>query len=362
MTGGRLFTLDVVRGIAILLVLLFHFQPAAASPVLDMLTFPFARAGWVGVDLFFVLSGFLVGRMILTEAAMPGGFNYARFLYRRAWRLWPALFLYLALLWIAGGAESWTTLWPVLLHIQNYHDTTPSHLWSLAVEEHFYLGAALLLPLLLRRGHRHVLAGLAFAGLLSLALRLTALAAGKPLLSIQWQTQFRLEGLAIGVAIACCAIHRPDWIAAAGRHRAALIVLAMAGFAALAMGDAAEFRHGIGFTVAAIAAAALLLAMLDARVPPLLDVPARALAGLGTIAYSLYIWHASLGRVAEALAHGLSLDHPAAVLALQLAVAITVSAGLYLLVERPALRLRDRRREPRQPDVIAINSQLQRFP
>lgn len=362
MTGGRLFTLDVVRGIAILLVLLFHFQPAAGSPMLDMLTLPFARAGWAGVDLFFVLSGFLVGRMILIEAAAPGDFDYARFLHRRAWRLWPALFLYVALLWIAGGLESWKTLWPVLLHIQNYHDATPSHLWSLAVEEHFYLGAALLLPLLVRRGHLHVLAGLAVAGSLSIALRLFALAAGTPLLTLQWQTQFRLEGLAIGVAIAACAIHRPHWIAAAGRHRVALIALAVGGFAALAIGDAGQFRHGIGFTIAALAAAALLLAMLEAQVPAALAAPARALAALGTVAYSLYVWHASLGQVARALAPSLGLGHPAAMLALQLATAIAISAGLYLLVERPALRLRDRGREPGKSAPIAINSQLQRFP
>lgn len=366
MAGERLLTLDIVRGIAILLVLLFHFQPAPGDPLLDALALPFARAGWAGVDLFFVLSGFLVGRMILTEAAKPDGFGYARFFRRRAWRLWPALFLYLALLGIAGGAASWQLVWPVLLHIQNYHDTAPSHLWSLAVEEHFYLGAALLLPLLMRGGFVRVLAGLAVVAILSLALRLAALAAGAPLLALQWQTQFRLEGLAIGVALACCAIHRPEWIAAAGRYRAALFAIAATGFAALAAGDAEGFRHGIGFTIAALAAAALLLAMVDARVPRWLDTPARALAALGTIAYSLYIWHASLGQVARALAPRLGLHGSGAVLIFQLAFAITVAAALYLLVERPALQLRDRKRKarvkPAATPIIAINSQVQRFP
>ena len=94
MPGGRRLTLDVVRGIAILLVLLFHFAPLHGGPVLGALAAPFARAGWAGVDLFFVLSGFLVGRMILSDAASPRGFDYARFLVRRAWWLWQALFVY----------------------------------------------------------------------------------------------------------------------------------------------------------------------------------------------------------------------------------------------------------------------------
>ena len=363
-SDGRLFTLDVVRGIAILLVLLFHFQPGPGSPLLDIVTWPFERAGWAGVDLFFVLSGFLVGRMILNEAAATGEFSYARFIWRRAWRLWPALFAYLILLWIAGGTDSWRAIWPVLFHVQNYHETAPSHLWSLAAEEHFYLGAAFLLPLLLKRGSRHLLTGLLIVASLSFALRLLAFAAGTPLLALQWQTQFRLEGLSGGVAIAACSLYRPHWIAAAGRYRAGLLVLALACFCAIAVGDAGPFRHTIGFTLAALGAAALVLAMLDARMPRWASAPARVLAALGTIAYSLYIWHASLGQTAGALAPSLGLDQPAATVAFQLVSAIGLSAALYWLIERPALRFRDRDRsaKPAETAVIAINSQLQRFP
>lgn len=339
MAGGRLLTLDIVRGIAILLVLLFHFQPAPGDAMLDLVAAPFARAGWVGVDLFFVLSGFLVGRMILSEAASPAGFDYTRFLARRAWRLWPALLVYLAALALAG--EAWESLWPVLLHVQNYHDSAPSHLWSLAVEEHFYLAAALLLPLALRHGWQFVLAGLAAVAFASLALRLIALDAGTPLLALQWQSQFRLEGLAIGVAIAGISLHRPAWLARAGRYRRALFGIAAAGFVTLALGDPGAFRHGIGFTIAAFAAAALLVAMLEAPIPSPLHLPARALAALGTIAYSLYIWHASLGRIAAALAQAHGIWHPAAVMAVQLVFSIAMAIALYRLIERPALRLRD---------------------
>lgn len=341
MHGGRKMTLDVVRGIAILLVLLFHFRMPLGVPLLETLLSPFTRVGWAGVDLFFVLSGFLVGRVILGEAAAPDGFGYRRFFFRRALRLWPALYVYLGALWLAGGSEGWRMVWPVLLHVQNYTDWAPSHLWSLAVEEHFYLVGALVLPLLLRGGHRRVLAVLAAVVVACLVLRLAALAAGVPQLAVQWQTQYRLDGLALGVMLAACAVHRPHWLERAGRHRPVLFAVAAGGFAALVIGDSV-FHHGIGFTIAAIASAALLVAMLDARIPAALLLPARMVAWLGTIAYSLYLWHASVGRVAEALAPAIGLTHPLLVFAFKFVLAIAVAALLYALVERPAMRLRDR--------------------
>lgn len=334
-------TLDVVRGIAILLVLLFHFQMPIGIPAIDAALRPFANAGWAGVDLFFVLSGFLVGGAILREAAEPVGFGYRRFFVRRALRLWPALYLYLATLWLAGGAANWELVWPVLLHVQNYADWAPSHLWSLAVEEHFYLGAALLLPLLVRGGPRRVLAVLVSIVVACLTLRIAALAAGVTPLAVQWQTQYRLDGLAIGVMLALCAIHRPQWLAQAGRYRLLLFLLAAGGFAMLA-GGVTDLSDGVSFTVAALASAALLVAMLDARIPAALLLPARAIAWLGTIAYSLYLWHASLGRVAVGLASAIGLSHPLVVLALKLTLATGVAALLYALVERPAMRLRDK--------------------
>ena len=144
-------TLDVVRGIAILLVVLFHLQVTTGVAAIDRAAVPVLSAGWAGVDLFFVLSGFLVGRMILMAAASPAGLDRARFLRRRVLRLWPVLFLYLAMLVATCGTAGVTMVWPVLLHVQNYANGIPSHLWSLGVEEQFYLIAAAGLPPILRR-------------------------------------------------------------------------------------------------------------------------------------------------------------------------------------------------------------------
>lgn len=342
MPVSRNANLDMVRGLAILLVLLFHFyRPTGLA--LDAVMLSIARTGWAGVDLFFVLSGFLVGRLILIEAERGQGLRYGRFFARRALRLWPALFGYLAALLLISGPDSWPQVWPVLLHIQNYSDATPDHLWSLAVEQHFYLVAALLLPALALRSPRHVFVALASVILICPLLRILALAAGVPLLAIQWQTPYRMDALAIGVLLGWCAVYRPDWLSRAGAHRLLLSMAAVAGYALLAVGDAGSFRHGIGFSIAALASAALIVAMLDARVPAIAKPAGRALAGLGTISYSLYLWHASLGSVAGAVALSVGWTHPLLVLAAKLIVSISVSIATYRLIEQPFLDLRNRR-------------------
>ena len=318
--------LDVLRGLAIAQVLVFHFHTPGGHAVVDAL----AGAGWAGVDLFFVLSGYLVGGMILAEAARTGRLDRRRFFVRRALRLGPVLALYLAILLVAGAG--WRTVGPVVLHIQNYADAwpVPSHLWSLAVEEHFYLFAALALPALVRRG---LVIPVLVAIIVAVgALRIGALAHGETLRHAQWQTQYRIDAPAAGVLLAALRRYRPVGFAAAGRHRALLIVGAVAAYAWLASLSEAATLYGAGRSVALLAAAALVLvaATTDARAAPRPTV--RALGWLGTIAYPLYVWHASAGRVAEMLGGGI---------AAKLALAILTGAVVHRYVERPILLLRE---------------------
>src|SRR3954451_18927610 len=95
--GGRRPALDVVRGLAILLALGWHFsQRPSGNAVLDALQWPGRTFGWAGVDLFFVLSGFLLGTLVLREQQKTGRFDGWRFSVRRALKLWPVLFVFLA--------------------------------------------------------------------------------------------------------------------------------------------------------------------------------------------------------------------------------------------------------------------------
>lgn len=336
-------SLDVVRGIAILSVLLFHFSAPTGSVVLDALLAPFAAAGWAGVDLFFVLSGYLVGGMILAEVARDGTLDRRRFFMRRASRLWPVLWAYLALLAASGAA--WSMIWPVLFHVQNYAADldVPSHLWSLAVEEHFYVLAALVLPGLARRGERALTATLVALILGVSALRIGALAAGVSFIDVQWQTQFRIDALAVGVLLAVWRRNRSAIFAWAASHRRWLVAGAAIGFAWLAAGAEDAIRYGIGRSVAWAASAALVLAAAEAAVAPAWRRPAAAMAWLGTISYSLYVWHASAGQVAEALVRSAGFGDGAELVAAKLALTVVTGTLVYRWVERPVLALRDRK-------------------
>src|SRR3954471_24862794 len=170
---ARRLDLDVVRGVAIVLALGWHFSRRSSdNAVLDALQWPGHQFGWAGVDLFFVLSGFLMGQLVLRERARTGTFDGRRFTARRVLRLWPVLYVFLAVHAVLGSEPAGSYLWQNALHVQNYAGTSLTPLWSLAVEEHFYLALALLFPLLARRRMSpKVLVGV-LAGLLVTALAL----------------------------------------------------------------------------------------------------------------------------------------------------------------------------------------------
>lgn len=135
----RLTGLDVLRATAILMVLGCHAAWPAGSKLGDLWT----QGGWSGVDMFFVLSGFLVSGLLFNDPR-PG-----RFLIRRAWKIYPAFWTLIAVTSVVEPASR-ANIWHELLFVQNYQPPMWLHTWSLGVEEHFYL----LLPfvmLLLRR-------------------------------------------------------------------------------------------------------------------------------------------------------------------------------------------------------------------
>ena len=142
--------MDVLRAVAILLVLLSHSPSANASEIpwlIGQVMGGLKRGGWVGVDLFFVLSGFLVSGLLMREHQKHDKVRVGRFLVRRGWKIYPPL----ALLVVYMTVHDYLTLgyWPInrLIHqslfIQNYVPGLANHTWSIAVEEHAYLLIAL---------------------------------------------------------------------------------------------------------------------------------------------------------------------------------------------------------------------------
>ena len=141
----RLPQLDLLRAVAIFLVIGNHAAicPPETSFYLNQLTSVWYRGGWTGVDLFFVLSGFLIAGLLFNEYKTSETIDIKRFLIRRGFKIYPAFwFLILATLAItvlSGDAIYRGGFLSELLFIQNYHGGIWAHTWSLAVEEHFYI-------------------------------------------------------------------------------------------------------------------------------------------------------------------------------------------------------------------------------
>jgi peptidoglycan/LPS O-acetylase OafA/YrhL len=224
--------LDFVRGIAILLAMGYHFNSSTTGIwVIDLLLIPGRTIGWAGVDLFFVLSGFLIGGLIFKEYHKTGDFRVGRFLIRRAFKIWPILYAYLLLLLITGRYSWETFVFQNLFHVQNYFLTPLSHLWSLAVEEHFYIIFAIGLMIFTRSKTKNIkIFAIALPVILLVAplLRIIAYSYSIDPNHIQIQTQFRIDALAFGISLAYLNLFHQDkfeWLSSRKIFLAAFFLL-----------------------------------------------------------------------------------------------------------------------------------------
>jgi peptidoglycan/LPS O-acetylase OafA/YrhL len=161
--AGQIAALDFLRTCAVLLVLVFHFSNAAYLPAAGGTTnwfseIFFVRYGRIGVDLFFVLSGYFIGKQLWRELDRRGRIDLGRFVIRRGLRIWPlyyAVFAFAVLRGCALAPEQW---WAGLLFLTNYFPTlnvVPGS-WTLSIEEQFYVATPLLLVVGGRSGCRSV--------------------------------------------------------------------------------------------------------------------------------------------------------------------------------------------------------------
>jgi peptidoglycan/LPS O-acetylase OafA/YrhL len=342
-TPPRLVALDLLRALAVLLVLGRHGKGFEDVPVLA----EWRRGGWVGVDLFFVLSGFLVGGLLFSELTAHGRVALGQFLVRRGLKIYPAFYVLLALTLAAQGpmgeAIPPQRIAAEALYLQNYLRGVWGHTWSLAVEEHFYLLLAALFGWSGRR--TWIVAGVAGLALpVCLGLRILA-AEAQPEFQHHAHlapTHLRIDALLLGCLLSYW------WHVRGGSHRrrspAATWLLATLGLSLLSLlflfelGDGA-LMHTLGLTTNGVGSACLLLALLHLR-----PGPSRAvglLAALGTRSYSIYLWHLPVQKVVAIGGERLGLGFCARTVAYLLG-SVVVGVTMAALVELPLLRLRDR--------------------
>ncbi len=382
---------DFLRGVAILLVLGCHFAVAPnTAGFLEPLAAGWYRIGWAGVDLFFVLSGFLVSGLLFAEFKRTQRVDARRFLVRRGFKIWPAYFAYLAFVaaWLAwqharGQAAGAPGLWPNLLHVQNYFGTPRIHTWSLAVEEHFYLAGAALASFFLVRlrfaSVQRVFPLLAVASLLVVAVvRHTVFAAeGRGALNL-FATHLRFDGLLVGSLVAYFAHFAPERLQWTRRYPVPCVLagLALAVPELVLTPDHSAFTAGFGLTTMYVGFAVAMLGVLglergsgrERRI--IAAAPVRAVARMGFFSYGIYLWHIDLAEVPMrklgdlVAAHGFSGAFVwLGVTTLYVVLAALLGALMSRLIEIPCLALRDRffpsrtvAVKPVRPEVAAPES------
>jgi peptidoglycan/LPS O-acetylase OafA/YrhL len=313
--AGHLGVLDGVRGLAILLVLVYHFTLGMAGRDLaSRLLFRLSAAGWCGVDLFFVLSGFLITGILYD--ARESSHRFRNFYARRALRVFPLYYATLAVIfwllpcftgvtrrWVGlDEARRWLWTYTTNIHVALRGDWFPlSHFWSLAVEEHFYLVWPAIIFGCRRKTALRICAGMI---LLAVAVR-TWLVIEGAVLAAYCSTICRMDALAMGGFLALV-LRGP-----AGLDRLAAIAGGVVLASATALLVLCGWRFGLflfdpviqiaGYTLLDLFFAGLLIEIVAApRASPLgIVFESAPLRWLGRYSYGLYVFNSIFLLAAE---------------------------------------------------------------
>ncbi len=316
-------SLDVLRGLAILLVLGRHNEYYSL----------WQRAGWIGVDLFFVLSGFLISGLLFSEYAETGTINLGRFLLRRGLKIYPAYYFFV-LFWLPFNLHQLKL--SDLFFMQSYFPGYWGHGWSLSVEEHFYLLLPLILLFSIWIAPHSRFAWIPYACpvviLACLAMRVLTVHADVGT-TINY-THLRFDGLFAGVTLGWLQCFHPGALRLKNHLRNALclcgLFLASGGF----LFNQTDLRmFTVGLTANLLGFSALLVCALNT---PWLG-GLRPLARIGFYSYSIYLWHWVIGKL-------FPIWFPPSFISFWSYALISIVIGIAAakLIEAPVLRFRDR--------------------
>jgi len=333
--------LDLLRAVAIAMVVSYHL--VGMSPVALPGLMRFTHWGQYGVDLFFVLSGWLIGSLYWHEQIRFGNVEVWRFWGRRWFRTIPPYLVAMMLAWLAVRWERHESFhWGYLMFVQNYYERLPYFLvsWSLCIEEHFYL----VFPLLLvwfSRSHRSV--AMLFSTLIIIAL------VGR--WSLSWNgatpaefgfkltaTHLRLEGLVLGFWAAYVSSLCPGLWSLLQKTSPYVAI-----GAAVTMGVIAflpeVWMYRLGLTMLALCFAALLAWLMHS--PRRIGAGRLLIKAVAISSYSVYLIHALMLHVACGVMKAVPAIPWFGYFPIALALIAFAGALFYFLVERPSIKLRD---------------------
>ncbi|MGI8638644.1 MAG: acyltransferase family protein [Pyrinomonadaceae bacterium] len=352
----RLAQLDFLRAAAIFLVIGNHSAicPPDANSLLNKITSVWYRGGWTGVDLFFVLSGFLIAGLLFNEYKKRGDIDIKRFLIRRGFKIYPA-FWFMILTTLAVTIFSGETIYrggflSELLFIQNYHSGIWEHTWSLAVEEHFYIFLSLLFFVFLflgRNSHKNSFDFIpkifAFVAVVCLALRfVTNIYLGFSYETNIEQTHLRIDSLFFGVFLSYLWNFRGlSDSRFLNKNKFFIGLVGVCCFVPAFVFELNEtfWLETIGLTMLYLGGGFLLLALLKSDFGDSKFL--RTFAEIGKYSYSIYLWnlptHFWLAKFTNLAAENWFLYA-----FLYWSGTLVLGIGTAKLIEYPVLRLRDK--------------------
>lgn len=356
--------LDGLRFIAFLAVFLHHVWEL--SPPRTQLLYAVWWSGTVGVDLFFVLSGFLITELLRRESAHHGNVHLPSFYARRCLRIWPLYFLMLAIAWVGDTAwfayrgmsateailfatflGNWSCVW------FSFPVSVASALWTVSIEEQFYL----LWPLLVRRftPRRITIAALGLVALGSI-IRVIGIARGWSDLTLYTSTFTHMEGLACGALLAAWLEGNAPRLSGFERKVLWMIGLALPvlvfRFSGMGLDGHSDWRIAVQPPLIVLSSVLILVATLRPNEdrPGLLARP--TFVWLGVISYGLYVYHRPVLRLVAILFASNHWGVPILYYAmLCLALTVLVASVSYAVLERPFLRWKSRFQREAGPTI-----------
>jgi len=284
--------LDGLRGLAILIVIAEHWWAYKA-------VLPFGGA--VGVNIFFVLSGFLITEILLRQRGTPVGAALRKFWWRRSLRIFPVYYLYVAILMAAGVPFAASLLpWALSYTINIYTATTGdigsllfSHLWSLSIEEQFYLAWPVVVLLTSDRWLRRLLIAIPLAAIAFRYYALTRLEFGNEI--AYRMTPAALDALGLGAILAYLKSNsRSLWARLMKRGNLLTVAILVTGSVAVVLAHTGPSWYPlVERTSSALLGAALVCGLLSEKTPGILRraFTNKLMVSLGKISYGLYVYH-----------------------------------------------------------------------
>ncbi|EDM26555.1 Putative acyltransferase [Lentisphaera araneosa HTCC2155] len=373
----RVLSLDILRGICIMIVLIHHVSIDSIPNIPELtgvsgfIFWKIRGLGWSGVDLFFVLSGFLIGGLLLSELEQFKKINIKRFLLRRGLKIWPSYYLLIVVLalfgatnWIREGdfSEQLTQVIVHVLYLQNYFDIgTNGPTWSLTIEEHFYT----ILPFL-------ILAIYHFSGKVNKNLKALPIVMSIIIIMIIANrfihsynvddlknhfmlSHFRFDSLLAGVVIQYFYRNNKEKMKTLlAKHQLTLFSLAfLCVIPSMFWGRNTPFMFTLGFALLTLGYGLILSRVICHGFGSFESTyAAKALAHIGCWSYNIYLWHFFLPKLFKPFYEPIQIaisnisTLPEIVLLIQAAfyIGLSILVGYLatVIIEKPFLKLRSR--------------------